>query len=196
MPRVRVEGADLETLLSHRPLVVEIGCGVGLHPIQYAEKNPANNILALERTREKFMKFEGRLKKHPHLKDRICAVHADAIHFLDKTLKNTSLDEVWILYPNPEFAKPSKRWFQTPFMGRLVQLMRPGAILYFATNIEDYAISAVAVTPAMGFKTMKSQRILRTTDPDFIPRTHFEKKYFERGETLFNFEFRLESNEA
>lgn len=194
--RVRVEGANLDRLLNGRPLVVEIGCGVGLHPIQYAERNADKNIIAIERTREKFLKFEGRLKSHPHLHHRICAVHADAIHFLDQNLEDSSVDEVWILYPNPEIAKPSRRWFQTPFMGRLVQLMRPRSTLYFATNIEDYASSSVETAPRLGFKLVKDERIEKTINPDFSPRTHFEKKYFERGETLFNFEFRLESSEV
>jgi tRNA (guanine-N7-)-methyltransferase len=194
--RIRIEGADLAKLLTRRPLVVEIGCGVGLHPIQYAQQHADKNIVAIERTREKFQKFEGRLRAHPQLQERICAVHADAIHFLDQTLKDSSLDEVWILYPNPETAKPSRRWFQAPFMGRLVELMRPGGVLYFATNLEDYAKTSTAISSSLGLKVLRGERIQSSTTPHFAPRTHFEKKYFERGETLFNFEFRLEKAEV
>jgi len=176
--------------------VVEIGCGVGLHPIQYAQQETTKSIIAIERTREKFQKFEGRLKAHPHLQDRICAVHADAVHFLDQNMRNGSLDEVWILYPNPEIAKTSRRWFQTPFMGRLVELIRTEGRLYFATNIENYAREVESLAPSFGFKIMNDQQIHISTSPEFSPRTHFEKKYFERGETLFNFEFQLGRSEV
>ena len=73
--------------------------------------------------------------------------------------------------------------------------MRPGASLFFATNLEDYAATAPDFAAARGLGMTKFEKIRRETLPDFQTRTHFEKKYFERGETIFNFEFRLERSE-
>ncbi len=42
------------------PLDIEVGCGVGLHPIQYSLANPDRFLVALEHTREKFEKFHRR----------------------------------------------------------------------------------------------------------------------------------------
>lgn len=186
-------GADLQQFLkSPAPLVVEIGCGVGLHPIQYATEFPQKNVVAIERTSEKFARFKGRIDHHPELHRNLCAVHADAVHFIDQTFVANSIDEVWILYPNPEMKKTSRRWFLSPFMSRLIQLMKPGASLYFATNLEDYAKEALQVAGRHQLQVAASKQICLTSHPDWKPRTHFEKKYHERGETLFDIRFKFE----
>src|SRR5688572_18918623 len=45
-------------------LSIEIGCGVGMHPLRYALANLDKKILAIERTTEKFKKFLQRYKNH------------------------------------------------------------------------------------------------------------------------------------
>lgn len=204
--RTEVFGARLQDLFSKRdrPMVVEIGCGVGLHPIQYATQNPSKSIVAIERTSEKFQRFLGRLEAHPHLGSQICAVHGDAIHFLDQNFADSSIDEVWLLYPNPEVKKASRRWFRAPFMKRLVQLMKPDARLYFATNLKSYADECLQLAPTLGLINIESRLFQRDRESSnngpaaqgWHPRSHFEKKYFERGETLYDFQFRLQKNEA
>lgn len=192
--RQTIIGLPLAVTKKSHPFVVEIGCGVGLHPILYATEFPKKTVLAIERTTAKFEKFAGRLEHHPGLQSRICAVHADAIHFLDREITDDSIDEVWILYPNPEIKKPSRRWFQTPFMSRLIELMRHDATLYFATNISDYAEEAIRLAPQHGLHLTRSERVLRTTHPKWKSRTHFEKKYLDRGQTIINLEFLLKKS--
>lgn len=187
--RTQIRGASLDMIFSRPgPLVVEIGCGVGLHPIRYASEFPEKNIIAIERTGDKFSRFVGRLDRHPHLHGRLAAVHSDAIHFLDRELQNDSIDEAWVLYPNPEMKKASLRWFQMPFTTRLIELMKPGGRFYFATNIESYGNEVRELAPSFGLITDVDLKISQVTYPDFKTRTHFERKYFERGETLHSFE--------
>lgn len=191
--RTQALGAELSQILtSTAPLVVEIGCGVGLHPIQYAAAFPSKNIIAIERTAEKFARFASRLEHHPELQKNLCAINADAVHFLDRNLKRNSIDEVWILYPNPESKKTSRRWFQMPFMSRLTEFMKPGASLYFATNLADYADEAMSLAPNHHLRLSSSLQVDRTSHPEWKARTHFEKKYHDRGETLFDLVFKFD----
>ena len=193
--RTRIHGASLASIFSRPgPLVVEIGCGVGLHPIRYASEFPEKNLVAIERTEEKFARFSGRLDRHPHLHKRLAAVHGDAIHFLDHEFSQNSIDEVWILYPNPEMKKARRRWFQMPFTARLMELLKPKGHLFFATNIESYANEVRERAAHFGLVAIADLRVSREMHPDFKTRTHFEKKYFERGETLHCFEYIKKAN--
>ena len=40
-------------------LDIEIGCGVGLHPIQYQAKNLERTLVAIEHTKEKYERAPG-----------------------------------------------------------------------------------------------------------------------------------------
>ncbi len=189
--KIETCGAPLDKLLDHPFLSVEIGCGVGLHPIKYATEFPERAIIAIERTSNKYSRFARRMAAHTDLHDRLCAVHADAFQFMDEVFPISSVDEVWILYPNPEPKKASRRWFHTPFTGRLIEFLKPNAKIQLATNIESYAADCERLAAVFGLTVTRSIRFSRATHPHWQPRTHFEKKYYERGETLYDLEFAL-----
>jgi tRNA G46 methylase TrmB len=170
------------------PLDLEIGCGVGWHPIRYAQRNPQRRLIAIEHTREKFESFHGRYEKHAL--DNLLPIHADAIRWVTHAIKPESLDRAFLLYPNPEPGNPSKRWLRAPFFHRLLETMKPGATIQLATNIESYFKEALEYGTEYWKLKIVEQRILTQPIPEDIPRTHFEKKYLERGETCFDVTFR------
>lgn len=189
-PEVASHGASVCDLLQKPFLAIEIGCGVGLHPIQYSSEHPDRALIAIERTVEKFASFVRRLDHHPELKKNLSAVHADAFQFLDENFPDASIDEAWILYPNPEPKRPNRRWFYTPFTGRLVELLKDGAKVFLATNVETYARDCEQMAARYDLIKESSESFTRLTRPDWKPRTHFEKKYFERGEIITDLTFR------
>jgi tRNA G46 methylase TrmB len=182
---------NAELLKSQKSVVLEIGCGVGWHPIQLAEQRRGTAIIiAIERTENKFDSFRNRLNNHPDFQNSICAVHGDAYHFVDRFFSVARIDEVWMLYPNPEIKRPSLRWYHAPSFHRIVEAMKPGSLFHFATNLEDYAKKGHGAAPGFDFDVVSKMEISKKSNPLFQPRSHFEKKYFERGETLYSYAFR------
>jgi tRNA (guanine-N7-)-methyltransferase len=173
------------------PVDLEIGCGVGWHPIQYAKANPDRFLIAIEHTREKFERFQSRLSRHPELKN-ILAVHADAVAWTTYCLSPSSISRCFILYPNPNPKAPSKRWFRMPFMSQLLGCLKAGGEITLATNIRDYFEEALAFGAKEWKLRVAEQKEIRELKPlpQIKPRTHFEKKYLERGETCLNVVFR------
>ncbi len=172
------------------PWDLEIGCGVGWHPIKYAIDNPSRRLIAVEHTREKFESFQGRVFKHAQLKN-LLPIHADAIRWVTHAIPAGSLDRIFLLYPNPEPKAANKRWLRMPFFQRLLETLAPGGTITLATNIESYFDEArVYGVEAWGLEIVGERRFNLATAPDEAPRTHFEKKYLERGETCFDVTFR------
>ena len=63
--------------ISSEPVCVEIGAGKGKHALLFTQTNPNSKLIAIERTREKFLAMQKQhaLEGQPNLQ----TVHADAL---------------------------------------------------------------------------------------------------------------------
>ncbi len=175
---LRLAGA----LARGRPVDLEIGCGVGWHPIRYAQENPGRTLVAIERTAEKFAKFESRLSRHPELANLI-PVHADAVAWVTHFAPPTAFDRIFVLYPNPNPKNPAARWIRMPFFGRLIETLRPGGGIEFRTNRADYADEVRELgLREWKLKLVAERRFTRSEVATTDLTTHFEQKYLARGE--------------
>ena len=135
-------------------LVLEIGYGGGEHLAREALTHPATGFIGAE-------VFSGGIAK------MVEAIHAENIGnirlFTDDALKlllklpDAALDEVFLLYPDPwPKTRHHKRRFVSPTtLGELARVMKPGAKLRFATDIEDYAnwtLAHILREPAFRFE--------------------------------------------
>lgn len=181
IPKARIDREALAAFLRRDgPFDLEIGCGAGWHPIRYAAENPDRNLIAIERTAAKFNAFASRLRRHdlPNL----LALHADATAVLAHDLPAAFFSRLFFLYPNPEPRNPAQRWIRRPFFARVLETCRPGAEIVFATNEPSYFEELAQHGPSTWMLKIKSTRVLGRED---LPaaRTHFEKKYLERGQS-------------
>lgn len=174
-------GFEIPEAFRGAPLDLEIGCGVGLHPIRYARANPDRYLVAIERTREKFEKFRRRLAKHLPLAN-LHPVHADAVAWVTHALRPASVSRIWLLYPNPSPQAASERWIRMPFFGRLVEVLRPEGEIRIVTNSEAYAREVERHARADWGLRASDESHRAPKLPEY--RTHFEKKYLERGERI------------
>lgn len=166
---------------------LEIGCGVGWHPIQYAAAHPDRFLIAIEKTREKFQKFAGRVARHSHPKN-LYPVHADAVAWVTHALPPKSISRILIPYPNPNPKNAAHRWIRMPFFARLLETLRREGTVLFLTNLETYALEVKEhAVRDWGLRVLRDEK---KTKADLAGkyRTHFEKKYLERGETCFEIE--------
>jgi tRNA (guanine-N7-)-methyltransferase len=165
------------------PLDIEIGSGVGLHPIQYAKANPERRLIAFEHTSEKFERFQSRLDRHPDLHNLV-GVHGEAIRWVTHLFEGENIARCFLLYPNPEPKAPNKRWLRMPFFAHLLSLLEPDGEIHLATNEKDYFEEALAWAEHAWHLKIGHRRAFDQSI-DRIPRTHFEKKYLARGETCY-----------
>ena len=181
-----VNGVDFR--YPQQPLDIEIGCGVGLHPIQYAQAYPERYLVAIEQTREKFAKFQRRFAHHDL--SNLLPVHANAIAWVTHALREQSVERFFFLYPNPnpKASDLNKRWHAMPFMSQVIACLKPNGQIHMATNVEAYALEARAYFEQIW--KLATVRFARIRAGDITPRTHFETKYLARGQTCFDMVFR------
>lgn len=195
-----------EFLMTKGLLHLEIGCGVGMHPLRYALKHHDRRLIAIEHTREKFAKFDRRWVQHQKPAN-LLPVNANAISWVHQFLGPGVLDRIFLLYPNPNPLNPAQRWLRMPFMGRLLDSLKVGGQVHLATNMSDYAREARDYAHSAWGLQILVDRQLRSQDfpvrvltdgvsvPDLTgSRTHFERKYLQRGEACFDLVFQKVSD--
>ena len=165
---------------------IEIGCGVGLHPIQFATANKDHLVIAIERTNERSRKAIKNVKDSKC--DNLIFIHADAINWITHFVKPSTISQYFILYPNPypKEKQANKRFVNMPFMAYLIETLLPSGKITIASNINTYCEEALnTMVETWHLNIIENIQIVETS----VPRTHFEKKYLERGESCQNLIF-------
>lgn len=172
---------------SQPPLYAEIGCGAGYHPLAFVRQNLGVRILAFERTTVKYEKAQRRLDAHLAKSteyERCLIVHGDATHLWADLIPPKSLAGIYYLYPNPYPKKQhaNRRLAGMPFFTTSLESLKVGGQLVFATNEVSYFEEL-----RLHVETLKHLKIEKAGQvaPNQKPRSHFEKKYLERGETCY-----------
>lgn len=172
------------------PLDIEIGSGVGKHAIDYAFKNPGRFLVAIDKSLVRHQKMLDRLieKKNPNL----IPVRENAVWFVTHEIQKNSVENYFFLYPNPYPKKRqgNKRWHRMPFMQHVVETLKVNGKIHVATNMKFFAEEAEEYLRNVWKLCLVDKKSYQGLEQiPFPPRTHFEKKYLERGQTCWNLVF-------
>jgi len=161
--------------ISSEPVCVEIGAGKGKHALLFTQTNPDSKLIAIERTREKFLAMQKQhaLEGQPNLQ----TVHADALPWIVHALYPAQVEQFFILYPNPEPHNPAQRWLNMPFFEFLLSRLKNGGTITLASNIPEYIEEA-----EQQVQNLWKLPFVKEVIGQDSARTHFEIKYLERGE--------------
>ena len=161
--------------IENYPICVEIGAGKGKHALLFTAKNPEQQLVAIERTREKFIAMQ---KQHQlDGQKNLIPMHADALPWVVHALFPAQVEQFFILYPNPEPHNPAQRWLNMPFFEFLVSRLQVNGTVTLASNIPEYIAEAEQQLIDI-WKLPYVKEVIPATSA----RTHFEIKYLERGE--------------
>lgn len=190
LPCVRVELSKPVPWPAEQRLWLEIGFGGAEHLIWQAERNPSVMLIGCEPFQD------GIVKALTSIEERglgnVSLYDDDARNVL-RWLPEGRLQRVFVLFPDPwPKRKHAKRRLLSPATVELIATrMAPGAELRFATDIGDYARSAlIALT--------SERRLVWTAQgpsdwrvrPDDWPGTRYEAKAMREGRRCYYFRFR------
>ncbi len=169
---------------------LEIGFGAGEHLLWQARANPQAGLLGCEPYINGVAKVlaaveEGGLRN--------IAVHPDDARDLLAWLPEASIARAFILFPDPwpKRRHRKRRFLREENIAALARVMRPGAELRFATDIGDYARTALLSFKREGSFVWAAERPAdwRERPPDW-PQTRYEAKAIAEGRGCAYFRFR------
>lgn len=182
---------DLAELFGNdRPVVLEIGFGMGEATARMAADDPDTDILAVDVHTPGQGNLLGLAEKNGLTNVRVA--NGDAIILLREMLRPDALDGIRVYFPDPWPKKRhhKRRLIQPEFLTLAASRMRPGAVLHCATDWEPYAEQMLEVlsahpefentVPGGGFAPR----------PDHRPLTRFEGQGLDKGHVVNDLLFR------
>jgi tRNA (guanine-N7-)-methyltransferase len=177
-----------------RPLILEIGFGMGEATAQIAALMPQKNFLCCEVHPPGVGALLKRVSEQ-HL-DNIRIIAHDAVEVIDQMLPAQSLDGVHVFFPDPWHKKRhnKRRLLQAPLIAKLAVRLKAGGYLHCATDWQPYAEqmlqllstesrlknAALANHPELGGYAPK---------PHYRPLTKFENRGLKLGHGVWDLVF-------
>lgn len=174
LPKIRPTDAQLSA--RDKRIWLEIGFGGGEHLTALASSFSDVQFIGSEPFINGVAKALSSINAH-HLENVL--VHDEEVSTLLARLPTSSVDRVYILYPDPwpKSRHHKRRLISDEFLERLARVMKPGAELRFATDIDDYSAWTLArVRRSLNFRwTQKTPTQWTLPWEDWAP-TRYEQK--------------------
>ena len=185
-----VEIWDFASIFANsKPVIVEIGFGMGASLLEMAKKRPEYNFIGIEVHLAGLGSLAADLADEQLTNVRLA--NFDAIQAFQQNIADASLAGVQIFFPDPWQKKKhhKRRLIQSEFVKLLASKIKPGGILHCATDWENYAEHILEV-----LNSEKSLRNLSLTDsyidrPDSRPMTKFERRGVKLGHKVWDLQF-------
>jgi tRNA (guanine-N7-)-methyltransferase len=179
---------------STRPLILEIGFGMGEATAHIAALSPEKNFLCCEVHEPgvgALLKHIGEQQLH-----NIRIVAHDAVEVIDHMLSAQSLSGVHIFFPDPWHKKKhnKRRLIQAPLIAKLAARLKVGGYLHCATDWQPYAEQILEVLNAEPLlKNTASQShpelLGYAPKPHYRPLTKFENRGIKLGHGVWDVVF-------
>ena len=172
-----------------REVWLEIGFGGGEHLIWQAESHPDVGLIGCEPYLDGVVKVLAAVQSRKL--DRI-RLHADDARPLLRWLPESSISRAFVLFPDPwPKARHHKRRLISPAMvDALARVIRPGGQLRIATDIGDYARTALlAMVGSPDFQWLANSPADWRVRPVDWPQTRYEQKAVAVGRRCYYLRF-------
>ncbi len=154
-------GINFDDNAAHRPVVLEIGFGMGEATAQIAATLPGTNFLCCEVHEPGVGALLKRIGAQNLTNIRIIA--HDAVEVIDHMLTPQCLDGIHIFFPDPWHKKRhnKRRLIQPPLVAKLATRLKPGGYIHCATDWQPYAEQILEV--------LKGEPLLENTVAEAAP---------------------------
>jgi tRNA (guanine-N7-)-methyltransferase len=128
-----------ERIVSAKPLVLEIGSGMGETTAEIAKAHPEVDFIAVEVHGPGVGSLLNRLDREEILNVRV--VRHDAVEVLEHMVADGSLAGIHLFFPDPWPKKRhhKRRLVQPAFAALAARKLAPGGVIHAATDWPDYA---------------------------------------------------------
>lgn len=172
-----------------RPLIIEIGFGMGTATWQIAKNNPQNEYLGIEVHGPGVGTLLMSIVQNEVTNLKL--IQHDAVEVLKKMVPDNTITGFHIYFPDPwhKTKHHKRRLIQNEFVNLLVTKLKIGGYIHFATDWEHYAMWALNIFRQNNLLQNQSQTNDFIPRPEFRPLTKFEMRGLKLGHGIWDLMF-------
>ncbi len=170
-------------------LELEIGSGHGGFALAFARALPDRALVAIEQRRKFAAEVADRAGRRGL--SNLLVLNGDARILAPRLFGAGSLAAIHVHFPDPWWKRRHhrRRLVDDRMSDLLLGLLAPGGLLDFRTDVERYAVEAVARLEEAGFANEAGAGRFAEAPPDEIPSTR-EKRYLATGQRVWRLRLR------
>jgi len=176
-------------------LELEIGCGHGGYALAFGRLRPDRALVGIEQRK----KFASDLAQKAAARQlgNLLVLLGDARLLAPRLFAAGSLAAIHVHFPDPWWKRRHvrRRLVDDRMSSLLLNLLAPGGLLDFRTDVERYALDAVVRLEEMGFENEAGPGQFCQAPPDEIPSTR-EKRYLATGQPVWRLRLRRPAAQA
>jgi tRNA (guanine-N7-)-methyltransferase len=168
---------------------LEIGSGHGGYALAFARAHPGRALVAIEQRRKFADELREKARRRGHA--NLVVVTGDARLVAPRLFAAGSLAAIHVHFPDPWWKRRHhrRRLVDDGLSRLLLGLLAGGGLLDFRTDVEAYAVEAIARLEAMGFENEVGPGRFAPPREDDLPSTR-EKRYLASGEPVWRLRLR------
>ena len=172
----------------NKAIVLEIGFGQGEHIIERSITEPESLFLGVEVHKPALSNALKNIQTN-----NIRLIRIDALVLLCDYIPPASLSEICIFFPEPwSTHNHHRRIIRTQTLPMFESALKKGGHLYFATDVEDYALQVLDMLHHA--PSWSSSHDSFAPRPAWRPMSKYEKKGIEEGRNIYNLHWTYSPN--
>ena len=172
-----------------RPVIIEIGFGMGHSLLTQAEAQPDMNFLGIEVHQAGIGSVISGIQSKQLTNIRL--IDGDAVEILKSQIKDHSVHGVQIYFPDPWPKKRhhKRRLVQSAFVALVSSKLQPSGFIHCATDWQSYAEEMLTVLQQASQLQNQSATGSYIERPDSRPLTKFEQRGLSLGHGIWDLWF-------
>ncbi len=165
-------------------LELEIGPGHGGFALAFARAHPDRALVSIEQRKKFAEDILAKAARRGHA--NLVVIHGDARLLAPRLFAAGSLAAIHVHFPDPWWKRRhhGRRLVDDRMSTLLRGLLRPGGLLDFRTDVEEYALGAIERLEAAGLLNEAGPGRFAEAAPGEIPSTR-EKRYLATGQRVW-----------
>lgn len=167
------------------PVEIEVGFGKGLFLLHAGAANPDTNFFGIEIERKYTLLTAGRLLRRGLANVKVTS--CDARWLFREGIRSESVAGLHIYFPDPwwKTRHRKRRLFTADFARDCHRVLRPGGLLNFVSDVEEYFKETATMLNQLGGLVEQPSPSVKEPEDDLDYLTNFERKYRKEGRPIY-----------